>query len=173
MHNPLKKSLTALAVVLALTLTSNFSQAHPAGQAPCIDAMPCPGFDGKMPQKITDEQRAKYYAICKEFEPKLRELNDQLFVKKNELEALKHAVQPDVAAVRATAQDIVTLRNEKRAVEQAKEDSIAKECGITRPDKPIPGVDVPFHRGHGPRPFGPHGPHGPHGQPGPHGPMPQ
>ena len=94
MHNPLKKSLTALAVVLALTLTSNFSQAHPAGQAPCIDAMPCPGFDGKMPQKITDEQRAKYYAICKEFEPKLRELNDQLFVKKNELEALKHAVQP-------------------------------------------------------------------------------
>ncbi|MCR5813305.1 MAG: periplasmic heavy metal sensor [Desulfovibrio sp.] len=188
MQTPLKKGLVALAFLLTLSLAHTQSHAHPAGQgpcmqnAPCTGQAPCPGVEGAMLQSITPEQRAQYYAISKEFEPKLRELNDQLFIKKNELEALKHAVQPDVNAVRSTAQEIVKLRNEKRAVQQAKDERIAKECGITRPARPIPGVDVPFHRGQGPRHFGPRGPHGgfgpeghhgPHGYPGPHGPMPQ
>ena len=172
-----KQGLLAAACVLALTLAHKEAQANPqvggpcANNAPCAEQAPCPGFDGRQMQTLTDEQRAKYYAITKEFEPKLRELNDQLFVKKHELEALKHAAQPDASAVRSCAQEIVKLRAERRAVQQAREERIEKECGIKRPARPIPGVDMPFRGPHGPRGFGPHGPHSPHGYPGPHGPM--
>ena len=120
-------------------------------------------------QRITDQQRAQYYAIMSEYEPKLREFADQLFVKENELQALKHAVQPDVNAVRATAEEIVKLRNQRRALKRTIDARLEKECGIKRPQKPIPGVDIPY------RPFrGHHGPRGMHGPMGPgsapHGP---
>ena len=104
-------------------------------------------------QNITAEQRQKYYAIRDEFAPKFQSLRDQLFVKVNVLQALKKAAQPDVARVEAVCQEILKLRAAKRDLQMAFDKKIATECGIKKPAKPIPGVDVP------PRPF--HGPHHP------------
>ena len=137
---------------------------------------PCPGQDGMAGPKcltITQDQRAKYYALQKEYAPKFREIKDQLFIKENELKALQHAVQPDVPAVRAAATEIVSLRNALADLKKALDERLAKECGIVRPPKPIPGVDCPFPGPKGARPFGPgfHGHHGPQGPcDGPHGP---
>ncbi|MBQ9536206.1 MAG: periplasmic heavy metal sensor [Desulfovibrionaceae bacterium] len=143
-----------------------------ASQAFAQPGMPCPGMmDGyyggpqgpcgpgfhhpPMPpqQNITAEQRQKYYAIRDEFAPKFQSLRDQLFVKVNVLQALKKAAQPDVARVEAVCQEILKLRAAKRDLQMAFDKKIATECGIKKPAKPIPGVDVP------PRPF--HGPHHP------------
>lgn len=100
------------------------------GDAPCVT--------------LSTEQRTKYYAVAKEFGAKFQELNDQLFVKQQELDALKKAAQPDINAVRSVASEIVTLRAAKRTLKNQMDEQIAKEFGIKRPQSPIPGVDCPF-----------------------------
>ena len=126
---------------------------------------PCFGFGPFFApdQKITAEQRAKYAALLKEFEPKMREIRDQLFVKEHVLEALEHAVQPDVAKIEETAKDIIQLKNAKRALHTAFEDRVEKECGLKKAPRPLPGLDMPHnmhdrgpHHG-GPRPDAPQG----------------
>ncbi|MBQ7456226.1 MAG: periplasmic heavy metal sensor [Desulfovibrio sp.] len=172
----MKRSLAIALSLVALTLCSvSFVGAYPMhNEAPCQgQGMPCPGFHGQGQgqgygpcQSITAEQRAKYYALMDEYEPRLRELKDQLFIKKQELEALKKANQPDVNQVRAVATEIVKLQNAKRDLQKVINNRIAKECGIQRPQRPIPGVDCPFPGPKGPGPRGPMGPMGPMG-PGP------
>ncbi|MBQ7617611.1 MAG: periplasmic heavy metal sensor, partial [Desulfovibrio sp.] len=154
----MKRSWSLILALLTLAFFSTADlKAEPAktDQAPCANQAPCPqfgaggpcaGYHGQGPrqfQSITPEQRAKYKAIMDEYRPKLRELADQLFILENELQALKHAVQPDVKAVRSTATEIVKVRNERRELKQIIHQRLQKECGIKLPERPIPGVDMP------------------------------
>ena len=161
---PFRKLCLALLALSVLASSEAFAgpQDRPSMPgAPCGAAAPCnqrgphfgPGPNhGPKPfiETLTEEQRAKYFGIIEEYEPKLREYADQLFVKKNELQALTHAVQPDVQAVRATAQDIVDIRNARRALLRTIDARIEKECGIKRPRR-MPDFDLfPHHAHHGP-----------------------
>ena len=121
-----------------------------AGTGPCENAMRgpmhgCPEFTR---QNITPEQREKYAALLQEFEPKMRAIREQLFVKETVLDALKHAVQPDVVKIEQTAMDIVQLRNAKRELRIALAERAEKECGIKRGPRPLPGLDYPPHHMH-------------------------
>ncbi|MBQ7739464.1 MAG: hypothetical protein IJT59_07415 [Desulfovibrionaceae bacterium] len=143
----------------------NVAPCAPCGNHPGMPAGPCFGGPGAAHKMITPEQRQKYYAIMKEFAPKMQSIRDQLFIQGNLLQALKHSSQPDLAKVEETSKAILKLRAEKRELQKAIDDKLAKECGIVKPAKPIPGVDVPprpFRGFHGPEHFH-HGPMGPMG----------
>ncbi|MBR4742074.1 MAG: periplasmic heavy metal sensor [Desulfovibrio sp.] len=167
MHSKFLLSACLISVLTGFGLANAAPMDHmpPHNMPPC--GAPC--MDGPRPHGpklivITPEQRAKYYEIMKEYAPKKQALKDQLFITKHELTALEHAVQPDVAAIRAASTEIVRLRGEERKLQEEINMRLEKECGIKTPEKPIPGVDVPFRPFHGPhhRFHGPqHGFHGP------------
>ena len=105
----------------------------------------------KGPQ-MTPEQRQKMEAAFTKYAEKMQPLEDQLFVKKQELKALQNAPQPDVNAVGAKAQEIVKLRRELDTLRR----EMAKEAGLPVPawGGPCGGPGFgPKHgrRGHGPR----------------------
>ncbi|MCR4666144.1 MAG: periplasmic heavy metal sensor [Desulfovibrio sp.] len=153
---------TLLGILAMAFLTASSAFAAPAagnpGEArPCDQEKPCleqngpKGHHGNIPA-LTAEQRAGFRAIVAEYEAKFREIADQLFIKENELQALKHAVQPDVKAVSATAKEIVDLRNARRDLLRVIDERAEKELGIKRPQRRVPGMDFtgPHHgpRGH-------------------------
>ncbi len=98
------------------------------------DARGCPymgGAHGSMHQyNITDEQRAQAQALVEAAQEKMRPLRDQNFVKKQELEALKNAANPDVQAVVKTAQEIVALREQLRVEKEKLGDALDKALGL-------------------------------------------
>lgn len=90
---------------------------------------------------MSDEQRAKFDNILKEFSPRMEELRDNIFVKQQELRALQNATSPDVNAVRAAAADLTRLRNEMADLHDALGDKLAAEVGVPEG----------FKKGRGPR----------------------
>ena len=106
--------------------------------------------------QMTPEQRQKMQAVFAKYAEKMHPLEDQLFVKKQELQALQNASQPDVNAVGAKASEIVKLRRELDTLHR----EMAKEAGLPAPAwgapcNPCGGPGFgPKHgkRGHGPRP---------------------
>ena len=82
----------------------------------------------KGPQ-MTPEQRQKMEAAFAQYAEKIQPLEDQLFVKKQELRALQNAPQPDVNAVGAKAAEIVKLRRQLDTLHR----EMAKEAGLPAP----------------------------------------
>ena len=61
---------------------------------------------------MSDAQRAKFDKIMEEFAPRMEQLRDSIYVKRQELRALENATNPDVKAVREAATEMARLRNE-------------------------------------------------------------
>ena len=60
---------------------------------------------------MSDAQRAKFDKIMEEFAPRMEQLRDSIYVKRQELRALENATNPDVKAVREAATEMARLRN--------------------------------------------------------------
>ena len=59
---------------------------------------------------MSDAQRAKFDKIMEEFAPRMEQLRDSIYVKRQELRALENATNPDVKAVREAATEMARLR---------------------------------------------------------------
>ena len=100
---------------------------------------------------MSDAQRAKFDKIMEEFAPRMEQLRDSIYVKRQELRALENATNPDVKAVREAATEMTRLRNEMADLHDALGDKLAAEVGVPEGFKDAP---------RGPR--GPRGPLGRH-----------
>lgn len=83
---------------------------------------------------MSPEQRAAFDKIINEYSPRMEPLRDQIFVKRQELRALRNAGNPDVQQVRQTAEELVKLHNQMADLHDEMMDKIAKEVGF--PDGP-------------------------------------
>lgn len=107
---------------------------------------------------MSDAQRAKFDKIMEEFAPRMEQLRDSIYVKRQELRALENATNPDVKAVREAATEMARLRNEMADLHDALGDKLAAEVGVPEGFKDAPrgprgdrgpAMDCP--RGDGPR----------------------
>lgn len=78
---------------------------------------------------LSPEQRAKYSALIDEYAPKMRPVRDQIFVKRQELAALRNAANPDVKAVRVAAEELVALQNQMTQLHRELGARLEKEVG--------------------------------------------
>ena len=83
---------------------------------------------------MSPEQRAAFDKIVNEYSPRMEPLRDQIFVKRQELRALRNASNPDVKLVRQTAEELVKLHNQMADLHDEMMDKISKEVGY--PDGP-------------------------------------
>ena len=96
---------------------------------------------------LSPEQRAKYSALIDEFAPKMRPIRDQIFVKRQELSALRNAANPDVKAVRSTAEELVKLQDQMADLHNELGRRLEKEVGAPQwrdRDRPDPQDDRPM-----------------------------
>lgn len=136
------KNRTILTAILALALMG----AVPAISNAAGDQAPA--------NEVTDSgKRAEMEKIFARYAEKMQPLEDQLFVKKNELRALQNASQPDMKAVSAKAEEVVKLRRELENLRR----EMAKEAGLPAWGPHHRGKG--FGRGHG-KGFGGNGPCG-------------
>ena len=92
---------------------------------------------------LSPEQRAKYSALIDEYAPKMRPIRDQIFVKRQELSALRNAANPDVKAVRSTAEELVKLQDQMADLHRELGARLEKEVGAPQwrdggDDRPVP-----------------------------------
>ena len=91
---------------------------------------------------LSPEQRAKYSALIDEYAPKMRPVRDQIFVKRQELSALRNAANPDVKAVRNTAEELVKLQDQMADLHNELAARLEKEVGAPQwRDGDRPGPD--------------------------------
>ena len=81
---------------------------------------------------LSPEQRARYSALIDEYAPKMRPVRDQIFVKRQELSALRNAASPDMKAVRATAEELVKLQNQMADLHRELGARLEKEVGAPK-----------------------------------------
>ena len=114
----------------------------------------CPGGYGygwNRGAALSPEQQEKYTKIVDEYAKRMDPLQDQIFVKRQELRALRNATNPDVKAVRETATELTKLNNQLGALHDEMAQRLEKEVGEpagadTRPNGYGPGYHM---RGHG------------------------
>ncbi|MFT3670003.1 MAG: periplasmic heavy metal sensor [Pseudoxanthomonas sp.] len=150
----MKSKNIAIAAILAATLMGSaitvYSQPSPAGDMPegmremggCQGGMPCPGMQGHGMMgrgAYTPEQQQKYDAIVAEFVKQMEPVKDQMFIKRQELRALQNASNPDIAAVRATATEMLQLRKQLGQMHETMTQRIEKEVG--KPAAAMPKKD--------------------------------
>ena len=83
---------------------------------------------------MSPEQRAAVDKIVNEYSPRLEPLRDQIFVKRQELRALRNASSPDVKQVRQTAEELAKLHNQMADLHDEMMEKISREVGF--PDGP-------------------------------------
>jgi len=155
----MKSKNIAIATILAATLMGSaitaYSQPAPAGDMPegmremggCQGEMPCPGMQGHGMHGMmgrgafTPEQQQKYDAIVADFAKQMEPVKDQMFIKRQELRALQNAANPDIAAVRATATEMLQLRKQLGQLHETMTQRIEKEVGT--PAASMPKKDAP------------------------------
>ena len=153
----MKSKNIAIAAILAATLMGGaitaYSQPGPAGDMPegmremggCMGEMPCPGMQGHgmmVRGAYTPEQQKKYDAIVAEFVKQMEPIKDQMFIKRQELRALQNASNPDIAAVRATATELLQLRKQLGQMHETMTQRLEKEVGKPAA-APMPKKDAP------------------------------
>ena len=153
----MKSKNIAIAAILAATLMGSaitaYSQPGPAGDMPegmremggCMGEMPCPGMQGHGMMgrgAYTPEQQQKYDAIVAEFVKQMEPVKDQMFIKRQELRALQNASNPDIAAVRATATELLQLRKQLGQMHETMTQRLEKEVGKPAV-APMPKKDAP------------------------------
>ena len=157
----MKSKNIAIATILAATLMGSaisvYSQPAPAGDMPdgmremggCQGEMPCPGMQGHGMMgrgAYTPEQLQKYDAIVAEFAKQMEPVKDQMFIKRQELRALQNAANPDIAAVRATATEMLQLKKQLGQLHETMTQRIEKEVG--KPAAAMPKNDAPAQAKH-------------------------
>ena len=160
----MKSKNIAIAAILAATLMGSaitvYSQPAPAGDMPegmrdmggCQGEMPCPGMQGHGMHGMmgrgayTPEQQQKYDAIVADFAKQMEPVKDQMFIKRQELRALQNAANPDIAAVRATATELLQLRKQLGQLHDTMTQRIEKEVG--KPAAAMPKKDAPAQAKH-------------------------
>ena len=150
---------------IAVALAAFLAVGGIAGQAL---AAPHDGHDGHWRQQrsyqdciyqaLTQEKKAQYDAIMKEFADKTAPLRDKLAAKYIELRTLGNSPTPDPKAIGKATEELVALRNEFAKERSAMVDRVAKEIGINifqgkGPGCPVeqqaplqPLVSLPFQR---------------------------
>lgn len=83
-----------------------------------------PGYYGG---QLSDAGQAKYDQIVSSYSEKFDKLNDELFVKNSELDAMQRAERPDPKEVRAKADEVVSVRRELRALSDEMNQKLEKE----------------------------------------------
>lgn len=78
---------------------------------------------------MSPEQRAAFDKIVAEYGPRMEPLRDQIFVKRQELRALRNAGNPDVQQVRQAAEELVKLHNQMADLHDEMMDKISQEIG--------------------------------------------
>lgn len=91
---------------------------------------------------MSPEQRAAFDKIIDEYTPRMEPLRDQIFVKRQELRALRNASNPDVQQVRQTAEELVKLHNQMADLHDEMMDKISKEVGAPDGYADRPAKDV-------------------------------
>ena len=91
---------------------------------------------------MSPEQRAAFDKIIDEYSPRMEPLRDQIFVKRQELRALRNASNPDVQQVRQTAEELVKLHNQMADLHDEMMDKISKEVGAPDGYADRPAKDV-------------------------------
>ena len=160
----MKSKNIAIAAILAATLMGSaitvYSQPAPAGDMPegmremggCQGEMPCPGMQGHGMHGMmgrgayTPEQQQKYDAIVADFAKQMEPVKDQMFIKRQELRALQNAANPDIAAVRATATEMLQLKKQLGQLHETMTQRIEKEVG--KPAAAMPKNDAPAQAKH-------------------------
>ena len=100
------------------------------------------GMHGMMGRgAFTPEQQQKYDAIVADFAKQMEPVKDQMFIKRQELRALQNAANPDIAAVRATATEMLQLRKQLGQLHETMTQRIEKEVG--KPAAAMPKKDAP------------------------------
>ena len=122
---------------IAVALAAFLAVGGIAGQAL---AAPHDGHDGHWRQQrsyqdciyqaLTQEKKAQYDAIMKEFADKTAPLRDKLAAKYIELRTLGNSPTPDPKAIGKATEELVALRNEFAKERSAMVDRVAKEIGI-------------------------------------------
>ena len=134
---------------IAVALAAFLAVGGIAGQAL---AAPHDGHDGHWRQQrsyqdciyqaLTQEKKAQYDAIMKEFADKTAPLRDKLAAKYIELRTLGNSPTPDPKAIGKAAEELVALRNEFAKERSAMVDRVAKEIGINifvrSPERKLP-----------------------------------
>lgn len=134
---------------IAVALAAFLAAGGIAGQAL---AAPHDGHDGHWRQQrsyqdciyqaLTQEKKAQYDAIMKEFADKTAPLRDKLAAKYIELRTLGNSPTPDPKAIGKATEELVALRNEFAKERSAMVDRVAKEIGINIFQGKGPGCPV-------------------------------
>lgn len=94
----------------------------------------CPGGNGTgrgwhRGPSFSPEQQDKYDKIVEDYAKRMDPIRDQIFVKRQELRALRNATNPDVKAVRETATDLTKLNNQLGDLHNEMSQRVEKEVG--------------------------------------------
>lgn len=126
-----------LAVVLAGAAPVATSMAHPHGGCTDEGFRKCPGgyghghgFHMGMRSGLSPEQQEKYKAIVNEYSGKMAPLEDQIFVKRQELRALQNAATPNVDSVRAQATELRNLYRQLHTLHAEMSQKLESEAGL-------------------------------------------
>ena len=85
------------------------------------------GGSGYYGGQLSEAGQAKYDQIVRSYSEKFDKLNDELFVKNSELDAMQRAERPDPKEVRAKADEVVSVRRELRALSDEMNQKLEKE----------------------------------------------
>ena len=85
------------------------------------------GGSGYYGGQLSEAGQAKYEQIVRSYSEKFDKLNDELFVKNSELDAMQRAERPDPKEVRAKADEVVSVRRELRALSDEMNQKLEKE----------------------------------------------
>lgn len=105
-----------------------------AGMGPMMQHMGMgsmhPGMIMHIKGQLKPEQMAQFDAALKDYNKKIEPLQQNLFVKHQELKALQHATNPDVKAVGKTATELAQLFSKLKSEREAFEEKIKSDFGI-------------------------------------------
>ncbi|WP_449242679.1 periplasmic heavy metal sensor [Desulfovibrio sp.] len=106
------------------------------------DGKPGPG-PGDGPARLDPGKQALLDKLLAEHRKTVQPLLDQLFVKEHELRALERRSKADLPAVRAAAEEIVSLRGQVFEQDEAFRAKVLKETGLRLPPPPPCGRLAP------------------------------
>ncbi|WP_165065944.1 periplasmic heavy metal sensor [Desulfovibrio sp. ZJ200] len=88
-----------------------------------------PGYGWNGNSGLTSEQQEKYTKIVQDYARRMEPIQDQIFVKRQELRALRNATNPDVKTVRETATELTKLNKQLGDLHDEMAQRIEKEVG--------------------------------------------
>ena len=109
-----------------------------------------PGYGWNRNAALSPEQQDKYTKIVSEYAKRMDPIQDQIFIKRQELRALQNSTNPDVKAVRETATELTKLNNQLGDLHDEMARRIEKEVGEPAGEARSGGYGPGYHmRGHG------------------------